>query len=87
MTSYAMDIRAPVVDSVRNSTPPRYSLVNKDEYMLINTPVQSVITFNSLGRRFRFVYIYACMCFCVATVFSMNKDLYNKECHHFLTVL
>jgi len=66
--------------------PPHYSLVNKDEYMLINTPVQSVITFNSLGRRFRFVYIYACMCFCVATVFSMNKDLY-KECHHFLTVL
>ena len=50
-----------------------YSLVNKDEYLIYYayTPVQSAITFDSLGRCFRFVYIilYACTFFCVATVF------------------
>jgi len=38
-----------------------YSSVNKDEYMIYYayTSVQSVITFDRLGRCFRFVYIYA----------------------------
>jgi len=35
-----------------------------------HTSLESVITYDGLGRCFRFVYIYACIvvCFCVATV-------------------
>jgi len=40
-----------------------YCLVNKDEYIIYYayTSVQSVITFDRLGRCFRFVYIYVCI--------------------------
>jgi len=55
--------------------------VNKDEYLIYYayTPVQSAITFDSLGRCFRFVYIilYACTFFLCCYCFSVNKDLYN----------
>jgi len=38
-------------------------LVNKDEYIMYYayTSVQSVTTFDGIGRCFRFVYIYACI--------------------------
>ena len=57
-----------------------YSLVNKDEYIIIYayTSVQSVITFDRLGRCFGFV-IDLCLCvfFCCCR-FSVNKDLCMK---------
>ena len=42
--------------------------------------LQSVITFDRLGRCFRFVYIYACilLCFLYCYRFSSNKDLYES---------
>jgi len=49
------------------------SLANKDEYVIYYayTSAQSVITFDRLGRCYRFVYIYACtlLCFFVAIPF------------------
>jgi len=51
----------------RETAPHSYSLVNKEEYIYYAyTSVQSVVTFDRLGRCFRFVYICACilLCFC-----------------------
>jgi len=54
--------------------------VNKDDYIryFVNNPVPSVNYCDGLGRCFRFVCIYACAAvfLCVATVFTVNKDLY-----------
>jgi len=40
-------------------------------------------TYDTLGRRFRFVYIYACIavflcCYIICYSFSANKDLYSR---------
>ena len=58
--------------------------MNKDDYIIyyVSTLVRSVNYCDSLGRRFRFVRIYACtavfLC-CYGTVFSVNKDLYERS--------
>ena len=46
------------------------SLVNNYIIYHAHTSLESVITYDGLGRCFRFVYIYACIvvCFCVASV-------------------
>ena len=59
------------------------SLVNKDEYVIYYayTSAQSVITFDRLGRCYRFVYIYACTLLCFVSLyrFSAKKDLYKSK--------
>jgi len=44
--------------------------VNKDEYIMLILEYKVSLTYDRLGRCFRFVYIYACIAvfFCVATV-------------------
>jgi len=41
-----------------------------------NTPVPSVNYCDGLDRCILFVFMLALLCFCVATEFSVNKDLY-----------
>jgi len=52
--------------------------LNEDEYIIYYayTSVQSVITFDKLGRYFVFVYSYACLLlrFLCCYRFSVNKD-------------
>jgi len=57
--------------------------VNKDDYIryFVNTPVPGVNYCDGLDRCILycilFVFMLVLLCFCVATEFSMNKDLYN----------
>jgi len=50
--------------------------------IFVNTPVPSVNYCDGLDRCtlycILFVFMLALLCFCVATEFSVNKDLYQK---------
>ena len=56
--------------------------MNKDDYIryFVNTPVPSVNYCDGLMDLIvvfaLFVFMLALLCFCVATIFSVNKDLY-----------
>jgi len=57
----------------------------------VNTPVPSVNYGDGLDRCILycilFVFTLALLCFCVANEFSVNKDLYIKQCILHLVIL